>query len=66
MRRGTRIIPYRQAGEEGDMLYLFIRYPEGHIGLIASYLMPPDGNWRANDAFYDGLQELYKERLKNW
>ena len=62
MRRGTRIIPYTN----GDgWFHLILKYPEGHTIHIASYQMPADGNWRANDAFYDGLQELYKARLKH-
>lgn len=62
MKKGTEIIPYKQ----GSVCQVYIRDSDGYTIQIASYMMPRDGNWRADDAFYDALVDLYKKRLKNW
>ena len=43
---------------------VYLCFPDGSEMQIAAYMMPNDGNWRANDAFYDSLVQIYKKRIR--
>ena len=49
---------------EGNHLGMVLTYPDGTPKLVLDALMPNDGDWRANVKFYDGVEDLYRERLR--
>ena len=49
---------------EGNHMGMVLIYPDGTPKLVVEALMPNDGDWRANVAFYDDLEESYRKRLR--
>lgn len=49
---------------EGNHVGMLLIYPDGTPRLVYEALMPNDGDWRANVAFYDEVEESYRKRLR--
>lgn len=54
-------IRFRMA-REGNIVAIFVIYPDESCKQIALYEVPNDRNWRADVDFYDNIKEVYKKR----
>lgn len=51
--RQQRLRPMILTRKVQQFYLVYLCFPDGSEMQIAAYMMPNDGNWRANDAFYD-------------
>ena len=61
--RQQRLRPMILTRKVQQFYLVYLCFPDGSEMQIAAYMMPNDGNWRANDAFYDSLVQIYKKRI---
>ena len=62
--RQQRLRPMILTRKVQQVYLVYLCFPDGSEMQIAAYMMPNDGNWRANDAFYDSLVQIYKKRIR--
>ena len=62
--RQQRLRPMILTRKVQQFYLVYLCFPDGSEMQIAAYMMPNDGNWRANDAFYDSLVQIYKKRIR--
>ena len=53
-----------RSARDGNRLGVIMVFPTGQQIPAGDFLVPMDGDWRADVEFYDGVIKLYKIRLK--
>ena len=59
--RQQRLRPMILTRKVQQFYLVYLCFPDGSEMQIAAYMMPNDGNWRANDAFYEELIAFAKK-----